>query len=912
MSNRCKVSVKTIFAGSAISLFTLLTLQISASHKSSRFFLNPLTQISDTTPVPIGGRFRDSITPTGPRKPADTTRRSKDTTVVTEFSLDSVKISKDSLDAPIRYAASDSGVLIIPTKQFFLYNKASTEYKDLQLDAGVIRFDQSTQVVMAYGVKDSLNPYAKATLKQGGSTSTSDTIFYNMKSQKGLTKNTFYQDENSEFFVQTERMKKLTEGGDNIVFAYRNQFTTCNLDTPHFAFRTKKMKIITNKLAVSGPAHPEFEGVPVPIYLPFGIYPMKQGRHSGILAPQFAANEEFGLGLEGLGYYKVLGEHVDVTVRTNLYSYGGWNLFITPKYTRRYRYAGGLNLSIQHTRRLNTIPSAKEEFFTGNAFNISWNHMRDGKARPGTSFSANVNAGSTQYNRNVPNNAHINFTNTLTSSVQWGKTTPRMNLSVAANHTQNNNTREVNLSLPSMTLSLLTLYPFQNKNRVGSEKWYEKLGLSYNGTLENRVSFYDSAFKFNNILDTLQWAINHNIPISLALPSLGPVNLTPTINFSERWLGRSVTYTWDPVLQKIDTVFAKGFFTPREVSTGISASTRVFGLYGFGKNSNVQAIRHEIRPSFGFSYKPDLAKKYFDSVQVDTGGGKIAYSKLQAGTFGGAFGSGKFGGITFSVDNVLEMKVKDRKGQPDSAGKYPDKKIRLIDGFGFNGGYNLAVDSFQWSQLNFYLRSTLFEKINITANAMLDPYITNDQGFVTKELAWTSRNNRGFGTVRTASIAASANFQSKKADEKKQQAPSDQYVTPDEQQRLLDYVRNNPAEFTDFNIPWTLQTSFSLSFTRLFDFNQKKWTTTTTTNISLNGDFSLSPKWKIGGQTYFDITTKKFQYLTFFVTRDMHCWQMAINIVPVGLYRSFNITLNPKSGLLRDLRINRSRFFYAQ
>jgi hypothetical protein len=80
--------------------------------------------------------------------------------------------------------------------------------------------------------------------------------------------------------------------------------------------------------------------------------------------------------------------------------------------------------------------------------------------------------------------------------------------------------------------------------------------------------------------------------------------------------------------------------------------------------------------------------------------------------------------------------------------------------------------------------------------------------------------------------------------------------------------------------------------------------------VSINGDFSLTPKWKLGGNTYYDFTTKKIQTLTMFITREMHCWQMAINITPVGLYRSFSISINPKSGMLRDLKINRSRFFY--
>ena len=247
---------------------------------------------------------------------------------------------------------------------------------------------------------------------QGESTMESDMMQFDTKTQKGITRNTFTQQ--GEIYVMGERMKKISA---NEFYALRGQFTTCNLDTPHFAFRAKKMKFISQKLAVSGPIHPEFEGVPVPIYLPFGFFPISQGRHSGILAPQFTASEQFGIGLEGLGYYKVISDYLDVTVRSNIYSYGGWALYVSPTYRKRYRYNGGLNFSLQRTRLLSNDP--KEEYTKAQTFNITWSHTVDSRARPGTSFSANVNAGSTKYNQYVVNNPIRNYANQLSSSITY-------------------------------------------------------------------------------------------------------------------------------------------------------------------------------------------------------------------------------------------------------------------------------------------------------------------------------------------------------------------------------------------------------------------------------------------------------------------------------------------------------------
>jgi len=817
-------------------------------------------------------------------------------------------LSKDSLSAPVTYAAEDSGVLIIPTKQFILYGKADAKFTDLQVTAATIQLDQEKQMLTAYGSTDTTgNPLNKPKLVQGDMQSTSDTIRYNTRSQKGLTKSTYLQQ--GEMYVYAKTIKKINE---NTIYAWRGRFTTCNLDTPHFAFRTRKMKMITNKIGVSGPASPEFEGVPVPIGIPFGIYPLNRGRHSGFLPPQFASNEQYGLGLEGLGFYKVLSDNFDATVRGNIYSYGGWNLNLSSMYLKRYKYNGRLNLAIQNTKILNSGGYAKEEFTKSKTFMINWSHSRDSKARPGTSFSANVNAGSTKFNRYVSNNSLQNFQNSLSSSINytkdWGG---KYNLSVSANHSQNGNLGLVNLNLPTASFNVVTVYPFQRKEAVGTPKWYEKLGVGYTGNFQNQISFYDSALSFRRLLDTAQYGATHVIPITLSLPQIGSIQLSPSISYEERWYGQKFFQTWDTSRKRVDTTISRGLYASRQMQFGMSASTRIFGTYQFGKTHKIQAIRHEIRPSLSVNYRPDMQKGTYHNVRVDSSDIDPVfrrYSQYEGGIIG-PFGEGRFGGIGFGLDNTLEMKVRNNKDTSEGG----TKKIRLIDGFGFNGSYNLIPqrnDTFPLSNISLYARSTLFEKINITASASLDPYKVDSRG-VRRSKLMLKDNLFKPGRITNAGIAVSTSFQSKSKDGKtdKERLPEDDYMTPDEQQRQLDYVRSNPAEYTDFNIPWSLQLSFSLSYSKQYGSN-RTMLSRVYSNLSINGDFSLTPRWKLGGNTYFDFTTRKIQTLTMFITREMHCWQMAINITPVGLYRSFNVTINPKSGILRDLKVNRSRFFY--
>lgn len=899
-------------------LLFAITLNIQAKDQPDFSFFKLLTNNPDTA-APKNNKNnipRDTnilIKKDSPVIVADTTLADTtfaDTTITGRDSsrsmvvIDTLILSKDSLDAPVTYSAEDSGVLVISTKQFFLYGKASTNYTDLKLDANTIAYDQSTQIIKAFGGTDTaLGVLNKPKLTQGQSESTSDTIYFNMKTQRGLTKNTFYKE--GEMFVNAERFKKIDK---DVGFGYRTTFTTCNLDTPHFAFRAKKIKIINNKIAVSGPANIEFEGVPMPIYLPFGIFPLNRGRHSGLLPPQFASSQDFGLGLEGLGYYKVLNENWDVTVRSNIYSYGGWSADLRPEYYKRYKYKGSLDLSIQKTKILNSSADAKEEFTVSKGFFITWNHSTDSRARPGTSFTASVRAGSTKYNQYVTNNAYRNYQNQLSSSITWSKTwnNGKENLSVAANHDQNNNTGLINIRVPTVNFSASTIYPFQRKDFVGTPKWYEKLGISYNGTLLNQMSFYDSLFDFGKLLDTAQWGVEHRIPISVSLPAIGPLIVAPGMSYAERWYGQKIERNWNAKTNKVDTTLKRGFYAAREVSFGLSFNTRIFGTLNFPKSKGIKAIRHEVKPFASLTYKPDLVSQYFKTTQIDTLGNTYTFSELDGGVIG-TFSQGKFGGVSFGIDNLLEMKVKDKT---DTSAK-ATKKIKLIDGLGITSGYNFIADSLKWSPFSISMRSTLFEKINITGSASVDPYDVDSLGRRIDKLLWQQGK---IGRFTNGGLAISTSFRSKSKDKRKDEdrIPVDETLTPDEQMQQLQYVRENPAEFVDFNTPWNVSMSFSLSFSRRISPNLKDYITSISSNLSVNGDFSLTPKWKVGGNTYYDFKTSSIQTLTMFITREMHCWQLSINVTPVGLYRSFSITLNPKSGILRDLRVNRSRYFYSQ
>ena len=916
MNHHYKGKAKNILAWLSASLLVVITLYSNAAGVKDFYFHISLTR--DTIPSKKKkAKNINSTKETGVEKtvfkkevPAisnytDTIKKPFSDTVIL------FKRSKDSLNAPVVYHADDSMIFDVPGKKLILYGKTSkVKYEDNELIAPLIEYDQSTNLVKAYLKKDSTGKVISyPTFNQGDFKSVSDTIAFNLRSGKGLTKGTYTQQ--GEMYVYGEKIKKVDK---DVFYALRGRFTTCNLDTPHFAFVSNKIKFITKKMAYSGPVHPEFEGVPIPIYLPFGIFPMSQGRHSGILAPSFTANDQLGLALEGLGYYKILNQTWDVITRGTIYSYGGWTANINPRYFKKYRYQGNVSFDVQHFK---TNFKGDPDYTSSRAYNLRWTHSADTKARPGVSFSANVNAGSSKFNSQVPNSPTRNFTNQMSSSITYAKVWKNkpFNVSISANHNQNTTQRLININLPDIAFNVNTQYPFRRKEVVGELKWYENIGIALNTNVRSLSSFYDTARNIGRqLVEKWQWGASHNVPLTISLPQVGAFQFAPTITYQEKWYQQKLVKSWNSIDKKIDTsINKKGFYTARDMNFGVSVSTRIFGLYTFRKSSKVQAIRHEIRPSLSANYKPDFTGKSSYSIQTDTLGNRSPYSYYD-GSIYGPFSAGKFGGINFGIDNNLQMKVRNKRDTGESS----LRKVSLLDGFSINGSYNFMAKSFKLSPFSLSARSNLFDKINVTASAILDPYLTDSNGRTIDKLVWSKKFS--VGTLTSGSVSLQSSF--KGGDKTKKSSHTNSPVNNavqtlgadgyplDEAQQEAAYIRNNPGEFADFSIPWSIDFSYSLRFSRQRRADNTGFTTAFNQDVTWNASVNLTPKWKIGVNGFYNLTTKELGTISMFLSREMHCWQMSINISPVGKYKFFTINISPKSGLLRDLKVNRTRYFY--
>jgi hypothetical protein len=508
------------------------------------------------------------------------------------------------------------------------------------------------------------------------------------------------------------------------------------------------------------------------------------------------------------------------------------------------------------------------------------------------------------------------------SSITFSKTWKNKpyNISLSANHNQNNNIGLINITLPNGAFTLNNIYPFERKNAAGAARWYEKLAIGYNATFSNAISFYDTLSYgkngikpfFQYLLDTAQWMANHSLPIALALPPIlgGRVIVSPGISYNQSWLQRVTRYRWNANNKKVDTLTQKGLFIDQRASVSLGFNTALYGMYQF-KRSRVMAIRHIMRPQLSLSYTPDFNKNRILSTQVDTTG-RVLYYNDMGGQFLYNTSTRRSGSIQFGLDNNLEMKYRSKK----DTGKAAIKKMMLIDGFGFSASYDMLRDSMNLSrEIPFYLRTTLFDKININASVSLNPYQTDKNGFEINRYAWQG-GRFSLGRISTGSIAIGTNFQSQPKDAKKEETRKKQVeerlndpLLQGDQQRLLEYMQQNPNEFVDFNIQWQLNLSYSLSFFSRLRPDYSGYDREFNSGVNLAGSFNLTPKWKLSGSASIDMTRGDVQYLTMSINRDLHCWQIAINVIPVGFTRSFNFTISPKASLLQDLRINRTRFF---
>ena len=647
------------------------------------------------------------------------------------------------------------------------------------------------------------------------------------------------------------------------------------MDKPHYSIRSNKIKVIPGEKIITGPAYLTFFNIPTPLILPFGYFPSSNKQSSGVLIPSYGESENLGFFLKNGGYYFTISEKLDLQLRGDVYSKGSWSLKSLFRYKNRYKYSGNVNLN--YSKMVNSI-NGFPDYSKKNDFFIRWSHKQDPKLNPLVNFSANVNAGSSTFHRNNSINSDDYLSNTFQSSISITKRWNNLpfNLSTNLNHSQNTQTNIVNLSLPDISFSVNRIFPFKNANK----NWIKNIGLSYNMQTKNSISILDTLLFKKQSLSKFRNGMKHNIPISTSIKLFNYFTLNPRINFTERWYLNQIEKKWNGTDIVTDTI--KKLTRGHEYSFSTNLNTKIYGLIQFPK-SKITAIRHVISPNISFNYKPDFSSSkydYYKNVQNNINGDVISYSIMENGIYGSP-SKGRNGNIGFNLNNILEVKIKSSKDTLNNM-----KKIKILESLNISSSYNIFKDSLKFSNINLNARTRIFNIFDINFSSIYDPYVTNKSK--TNNLNQFEIINNRLARLKSlnTSIGLSIN---------------DKSFTNDKRE-------DNEGEKRDFyDIPWQFSSNYSLTYNKGLKSSEFSDTIQT---LNFSGNLKITPKWKIGFRSGYDFKKKELSYTTVDIYRDLHCWEMLFNWIPLGFHRSYTITIRVKANILKDLKYEKRKDWF--
>ena len=824
---------------------------------------------------------------------------------VTEVKVpDSLK-KKPLLEDKIKRKAVDYEKFDQKKKLITLYNKAEVYYQDIELKSGIIVIDYNKSEVYAGRIKDSTGAYTqRPVFKQGSNVVEPDSIRFNFKTKKALVWNS--RTDQGEFKVKAEITKK---ENDSVYFMKRARFTTAqDVDDPEYYFQTNKVKLVPGKKVVVGFTNMVIADVPTPLALPFAFFPMTEKSRSGLIIPNYNDSNTRGFSLQNGGYYFALSDNYDLAVLGDYYTNGSYAMRFESSYSKKYKFSGNVNIRFE-----NLINSERgyPDYSRTNIYNIQWSHSKDSKSNPNSRFSASVNLGSSKYFVNSINQVNVGsrLNNTLSSSISYSKTfnsVPQVNLSLTATHSQNTNTEQINMTLPTLQLSVDRMYPFAPKD--GTKKgFFKNINLQYNLRGENRIQTTDSLFFKPQMFKDAKIGFQHSIPLSTNFKVFKYLSATTSMNYNEVWYLKTIRRQYDARQNKVVDTEIQGFDAFRTYSFSAGLGTTIYGTFNFGETKKIQAIRHVMRPNVSYSYTPSFSK-YYDTYDSDGSGTMIKeYTRFDNGIFGSP-GKNMSNNLGFNLSNTFEAKVTEK----DSTKTEP-KKVMLLNNLNFSTNYDITADSLKWSPMRVSGGTLLFkQKMNVNFGVTLDPYAISNTG--RRIDTWNIDNGGSLFRMTSANMTLNYAFSSKDGDDAEKKNTqgernggreddlfgSNTDLSDRRQSQFGDDGEDKeaaPSELFKYELPWNVTLAYSLTYS---NNNREKKITGNSLMVSMNTD--LTPKWKIGASTGYDFVQKGVTFTQLRFERDLLSWRMDFNWVPFGDNPYWGFFIGIKSGVLSDIK----------
>ena len=804
------------------------------------------------------------------------------------------------IQSVIHYNAEDSIVFDVKNKTIHLYEAGIIEYDTIKLEAEEVFLDWTNHTMAAFSKKNEAGEVEKkAVLTRDGVEYIAESVRYQFDSQRAVANKLFTKQDDGIL-----RANKIKKDREDTFYADQGTYTTCNLVRPHFHADAQQLKLTQDDKVVSGPCKLHFDDVPTPLGLLFGIFYFPQG--SGVIFPKYGGESEKGFCIKDGGYYIKFNDYVDLALQGEIYSKGSTGFTAKSRYKQRYQYSGDL------LYQRNTYVSSSEEqlFKKEKSWRFQWNHRTENSRTSSLAAEVDLQSQSFRTQNTLPGNQGLQAS--MNSSIRYMNRLVGLPYTLNANlhHAKNFQTQVATTTIPSISLRTENIYPFRKKGGPGGN-WYADIYFQHTVDFVNKLSNITG----NDTLDFSpknwpvlfrngKYGVKHTVPLKTNIKVLGYLNLTPAIQYQERWYWEKLNYRYNAGSEEIQEKVL-GFERVYDYNFSAGLTTTLYGTHFFSRNAIVQAIRHQIEPAVSFTYTPDFSDPKYGYWQTMADGQKR--NRFKEAIYGAPIDRAT-AVMQINLNNRLDMKVKS-----NADGKESTKKLPILEGFDWSTSYDFLAPQFALGDIRLRARTRLFSDLfNISFNSTFDPYLykKNDQGSTPgekeakriNELAWN--HGQGIGRVKQASLSIGTRLSPGGRD-----SILDQYGDLEEEQDVkeeLKHVQEHPEQYVDFKIPWSLHLNYEWYYISLTPETQTK-----TKVLACDGDISLTEKWKVTLSSAYDITKNELVGTSTHIGihRDLHCWEMNFNWRPLGDTQSYEFTVGVKSPLLQYLRYNRSRSY---
>ncbi len=790
------------------------------------------------------------------------------------------------VDTLVVYSARDSIVYSMKTRFMNLYGEGKTSYQQMSLQAERIDVNWDTATLTAVGVQDTARAdsvIGPPVIQDAGEEYRGEVVSYNFRTRKGRI--TVASTEIDEGYYIGQQIKKIDT---DVLYVADGRYTTCNLDHPHFFFTSPRMKLYVQDKVVAEPVY--FYVADVPVFaLPFGVFPSRGGRASGIIAPAFGEDGRLGQYISHLGYYWALSDYTDLSTAFDLSTQGGWANRSTFNYALRYNFRGFVR---GEYRKVLSGEPQDPDYRSTDAYDVTLVHNQeiDPSARLDVNFRF-TSGNFRDYSRSIEDILQQNIFSAASFVKRWDESNRSLSLSVTRDQSlTNGDVREV---LPSINFTQSQIFPFRprttSRGLSGASDldrpWLHKLGLNYNASFSNQRSKLQTSIggiKTGDTLGTVQdfrrgttQSLGQNLGFSIS-PRVGNITVTPSLSFSDN-------RTWtDDRVPGINTADSSLMFTDIRrrtiqgtLRTGISASTRFYGI-AQPRVFGIEAFRHTVNPTLSLSYGKQV---YWENTSP------IPRYQLLA---------------NMNVANNFEMKVA-------TSDTTEPAKIQLMN-LGFGTSYDFARDSLNFNPVGITARTDIGSLFNISGSATYNLY-QYDNAARTRVNRYLLSEAGKFGDLTNVSMSLSTSFRGEKKTPRGTQG-----IPTGVQQQQLDaesgafaptprpvYQTIYDREEADFSIPWNLTLSYTFSQSQTTPISPVSRTSSANASLS----FNLTEAWQIGTTASYDFVNKEHFIPSVDITRDLHCWTMRFTWYPMGIREGYRLELRVKAPQLQDVKVTK-------